>query len=436
VSALALGRRAFLKLSGIAALGSCLRPLARTTAPVASPTDPTHVLRIRRTQVELSPGRCITTLTFNGQLPAPLLRGTVGQPMRIDICNESDSPERIHWHGQDPGMGEPSVIAPGSLRRVELTPQRPGLYLYHSDVIAAARLDSGLYSGLAGGLLVEPRDTREPLCDGHGRERVVVLKEYEPFIHRAARGCEIAYKSLTISGLAPGDLRTPWIHTGESILLHVLNASATQAYALELPGHHFEVVALDGNPLPRAVTVARIYLGPAERVTARLASDPAWRPQTRCNSNPGWNVCSSAVEVWDYTRFGAGRAPKPDTRLDVVLSRHEAARSGLNRWSINGSSFAVNRPHTAFRLKYGVRYRLTINNTSDEIIPVHLQRHRLQITSIDGRPTAGVLKDVVSIGPGQRVEVDLVADSPGRALFYCTRQLHRDFGLMALVDYT
>src|SRR5690242_19843251 len=85
-SASALGRRAFLKLSGVAALSSCLRPLARSTAPVASSTDPTHVLRIRRTQVELSPGRCITTLTFNDQLPAPLLRGTVGQPMRVDIC--------------------------------------------------------------------------------------------------------------------------------------------------------------------------------------------------------------------------------------------------------------------------------------------------------------------------------------------------------------
>jgi FtsP/CotA-like multicopper oxidase with cupredoxin domain len=429
VSATALGRRAFLKLSGVAAIGSCLEPLARKPAPAASPTDPTHVLRIRRTQVELPSGRRITTLTFNGGLPAPLLRGTVGQAMRIDICNESDSPERIHWQGQDPSTGEPSVIAPGSLSRVELTPQRPGLYLYHSDLVAAARLDSGLYSGLAGGLLVEPRDRQDPFRNGYGGERVVVLKEYEPFIRRTARGCEIAYKSPTISGLPPR------IDTGESVLLHVLNASATEPHSLELTGHRFEVVALDGNAVPRPATVARIYLGPGERVTARVASDPVWRPETRCNANHRWNVGDPAVEVWDYTRFGAGCPGEPDARLHMVLSRHEAARSGLNRWCINETSFAVSDPHTVFRLKYGLHYRLTINNTSDEIIPVHLQHHRLQIASIDGRPTAGVLKDVVSIGPRQRVAVDFAADSPGRALFYCTRQLHRDFGLMALVDY-
>jgi len=46
------------------------------------------------------------------------------------------------------------------------------------------------------------------------------------------------------------------------------------------------------------------------------------------------------------------------------------------------------------------------------------------------------VKDVVTVGPHQQMEVDFLADSPGRALLYCTRQLHRDFGLMALLDYT
>jgi FtsP/CotA-like multicopper oxidase with cupredoxin domain len=42
----------------------------------------------------------------------------------------------------------------------------------------------------------------------------------------------------------------------------------------------------------------------------------------------------------------------------------------------------------------------------------------------------------VTVGPRQQVEVDFVADNRGPALLYCTRQLHRDFGLMALVEYT
>jgi FtsP/CotA-like multicopper oxidase with cupredoxin domain len=59
----------------------------------------------------------------------------------------------------------------------------------------------------------------------------------------------------------------------------------------------------------------------------------------------------------------------------------------------------------------------------------------LEIVKVNRIPTRGVLKDVVTVKPHEDLEVELVADNPGRALLYCCRQLHRDFGLMALVDY-
>jgi FtsP/CotA-like multicopper oxidase with cupredoxin domain len=148
-----------------------------------------------------------------------------------------------------------------------------------------------------------------------------------------------------------------------------------------------------------------------------------------------WVVRDPGTEGWDYTRFGTGGAREPDARLEMVLTRHDAARSGFNSWSINGTSFSASAPRPAFHLRYGLRYRLRIHNTSDEILPLHLQRHRLEIVRVAGTPTAGVLKDVVTLGPRQQLEVDFVADNPRPALFYCTRQLHRDFGLMALVAY-
>jgi FtsP/CotA-like multicopper oxidase with cupredoxin domain len=120
----------------------------------------------------------------------------------------------------------------------------------------------------------------------------------------------------------------------------------------------------------------------------------------------------------------------------MVLTRYDAARSGFNSWSINGTSFSATEPRPLFRVRRGLRHRLRIRNTSDEILPLHLQRHRLEIVGVAGTPTAGVLKDVVTLGPRQQVEVDVVADNEGPALFYCTRQLHRDFGLMALIEYT
>jgi FtsP/CotA-like multicopper oxidase with cupredoxin domain len=112
----------------------------------------------------------------------------------------------------------------------------------------------------------------------------------------------------------------------------------------------------------------------------------------------------------------------------MVLTRHAAARSGLNRWSVNGMNFSSVAPQPVFRIRSGAHYRLQIHNTSDELIPLHLQRHRLR--------AAGVLKDVVVVGPQQRVEVDLQAEGCGPVRFHSTRQLQADFGLRGLIDYT
>jgi FtsP/CotA-like multicopper oxidase with cupredoxin domain len=140
-----------------------------------------------------------------------------------------------------------------------------------------------------------------------------------------------------------------------------------------------------------------------------------------------------ADSVLELGHFGAPGLRVPGATLAgatiaMVLTRHPAARSGLNRWSVNGMSFSSADPQPSFRVRAGSRYRLQIHNTSDEIIPLHLQRHRLQMN--------GVLRDVVAIGAQQRVEVDFLAEGRGPALFHCTRQLHADFGLRALFDYT
>jgi FtsP/CotA-like multicopper oxidase with cupredoxin domain len=159
------------------------------------------------------------------------------------------------------------------------------------------------------------------------------------------------------------------------------------------------------------------------------------------NRPTGWLVRESVDSTSDLRYFGSRRISEPDETHSLVLARLEAARSGFNRWSVNGTSFSAAEPQPAFRVQRGARYRLKIHNTSDEMIPLHLQRHRLQIVTAAGAPAArspagGIVKDVVAIGARQRVEVDFVADGHGPALLHCTRQLHADFGLVALIDYT
>ena len=383
--------------------------------------------------------------------------------MRVDVYNETDSAERIHWQGQDTALDAACVPA-RSLRRMEFVPARPGLHFYHSHLVAAANLETGLYSGQAGGLLVE----RANEARQYDREWVVVLKECEPFIRRTRRGCEIGYRSVTVNGRLPGHGTCVRINSGERVLVHVLNASATEPRSLALPGHSFEVVALDGNPVPSPRRVHRLQVSPGERVSAFVV------PLQDMHTPVEWDVGDAGADSWDYTRFGfgavggcgavagsgamaeagsgavvgsgagagsgaatgsdSGGTGTPAAVLEFVLTRHDAARSGFNSWSINGRGFSAAEPRPLVRLCRGLRYRLRIRNTSDEILPLHLQRHRLEIVKVGGTATAGILKDVVTAGPRQQLEVEFVADNRGPALFYCTRQLHRDFGLMALID--
>jgi FtsP/CotA-like multicopper oxidase with cupredoxin domain len=58
-----------------------------------------------------------------------------------------------------------------------------------------------------------------------------------------------------------------------------------------------------------------------------------------------------------------------------------------------------------------------------------------ELTNIMGKPTAGVMKDVVMLGGYQEVAFDFVANDPGMTLFHCHQQLHMDFGFMTLFDY-
>ena len=60
-------------------------------------------------------------------------------------------------------------------------------------------------------------------------------------------------------------------------------------------------------------------------------------------------------------------------------------------------------------------------------IPLHFELAR-----IGGKPTAGVIKEVVML---EELEFDFVADNRVLTLFHCHQQLHMDFGFMALFNY-
>jgi FtsP/CotA-like multicopper oxidase with cupredoxin domain len=268
------------------------------------------------------------------------------------------------------------------------------------------------------------------------------------------KGYEVGYDLFSINGKVLGHGEPIRVKKGERVLFHVLNASAGEIRSLALPGHSFQVVALDGNPVPTKAEVPLLWIGTAERVSAivemnhpgvwimgDLADDDRSRGMgivveyADQKGKPQWSKPKSFR--WDYSRFGKpdASAAAPDETIDIIIVKNNAALAGFNQWTLNGEAFSMERMKPGYTIHQGRRYRLKFRNASDDIHPLHLHRHSFELTRIGGKTTAGVIKDVVMLGGFQELEVDFVADNPGPTLFHCHQQLHMDFGFMALFNY-
>src|SRR5262249_25667772 len=88
-----------------------------------------HTIRITKPALEPMPGRVIQPTGYNGTVPGPMLRLKEGVPVTIDLVNETDAPEFVHWHGLSTSVmvdgseeeGSP-VLPPGAQRRITFTP--------------------------------------------------------------------------------------------------------------------------------------------------------------------------------------------------------------------------------------------------------------------------------------------------------------------------
>ncbi len=304
-------RRGFLKGAAVTA-GAVLFPPAASlgqspsSMPTATPSEspsPDYTLRIKASPVEVAPHRIISTTTYNGQFPGPLIRLKEGKQVTVDIFNDTDVPEQLHWHGQKVPVdvdgaseeGTPFIPAHGK-RKISFVPGPAGFRFYHTHNRAGADLSRGQYGGQAGPVYIDPQ--HEP--GNYDREVFLVLKEFEPALSRGGdmpqnflppatvpllhekgeremkvslakgmpHGYEVGYGSFTINGRMLGHGEPIRAKQGERILFHVLNASATETRSLALPGHFFRVIALDGNPVPNPARVPVLWLGTGERVSA------------------------------------------------------------------------------------------------------------------------------------------------------------------------
>ena len=332
----------------------------------------------------------------------------------MDVYNDTDVPEQLHWHGQKVPVevdgaseeGTPYIPALGK-RRIVFVPQPAGFRFYHTHNRAGANLSAGQYSGQVGTVYVEPR--KEP--GRYDREVFIVLKEFEPTFSRGGdmamdflsppsrvkaledagasamkaslakgmpKGYEVGYRVFTINGRILGYGEPIRVKRGERVLFHVLNGSATEIRSLSLPGHSFQIVALDGNPVPNPVHVPVLWLGTPERVSAivEMTRPGVWIMGDLDNDDrrhgmgivveyagrsgkPEW--IPPAPYRWNYMVFAKPNSTSTDVdeTFEMTFAKENAAEDGFNRWTINGVAYpmTVEIMPAAFRVQQGKRYR-------------------------------------------------------------------------------
>jgi len=437
-----------------------------------------YALRIAPVAVELDRSHIVSTIGYNGCAPGPLLRMREGKPTTVDIINDTDTPELVHWHGMlipsdvdgTEEEGSP-LVPPHGRRRIQLTPGPAGSRWYHTHAMAMADLHKGAYTGQFGFVYVE--GSNNP--GAYDRELFLALRDWEPFftatmddedddthhgpllekpatMNTDPDGLEVGSMTYSINDKALGAGEPLRVREGERLLVHFLNASPIENRRIALAGHKMKVIALDGNPVPVPQLVDSIFIGAGERVDALIemnqsgiwilgATERAIREAglgivveyAGRHGQPQW--IDPPKLPWDYSIFGkAGSdSPPPQKTIELIFEKIPGGADKFNLWLINGKPY----PHDQeFVLQKGTRYRLVMRNRTDDAHPMHLHRHLFELVEVNGRPTHGIIKDTVVVPYFGRAVVDFTADQSGLALFHCHIQQHMDYGFKALFRYS
>ena len=123
------------------------------------PAEVDVTLRPEEVTAEIEDGVTFDYMTYNGQVPGPLIRVRKGDTVDLTFENPDSNgmPHNVDFHAvAGPGGGaEATMTAPGETTRLRFKATYPGAYIYHC---AVPNLDMHISAGMFGLILVEPEE--------------------------------------------------------------------------------------------------------------------------------------------------------------------------------------------------------------------------------------------------------------------------------------
>jgi manganese oxidase len=219
---------------------------------------------------EVAPGRLVKAWTYNGVVPAPMLKVDVGDKVRIVLHNQLPESTSIHFHGirvpnsmdgVDP-YTQPAV-KPGATFTYEFTALEPAVGIYHSHHDAQVQVPNGLFGALLIGEM--------PVPAALGPKNVV--KEFAMVLNDAGT------IGLSLNGKSFPATEPVTLKVGESMIVHYMN-EGLMAHPMHLHQPMGYIIAKDGVPLTVPMPSDTVNVAPGERYTLLYtATDPgvwAW----------------------------------------------------------------------------------------------------------------------------------------------------------------
>ena len=430
-----------------------------------------------RTKVNLGVGPDFWAWTYNGQVPGPEIRVKEGEIIRVILKNYLPEETSIHWHGVPvpnamdgvPGITQKGV-EPGETFVYEFEAKPAGTYIYHSH--AGYQLDQGLY----GALIIEPSNP----AGAYDREYTLLLENWvmkdgggaantrrRPqmgMMHGMMgrqRGSfpaggplsEPLYDAYAVNGKVYPELAPLQVKQGDRVNLRLCNPSSSTIYDLSLAGHSLIVTHADGNPIePIETDVIRIGMG--ERYDLEfVASNPGFwllaanergfgegmlripikykGVQDKKPVGPRFHAGLRFAYYWDFRSLNPLEGPGSE-HVDRFIPQTLSGGMHSPYWTINGQAYPYAEP---ILIKAGERVRVGYWNHSMMPHPMHLHGHFFKVVNPFLPRHSWILKDTVIVDPMQRLEIEFIADNPGKWFHHCHNLYHMMAGMANVIAY-
>jgi nitrite reductase (NO-forming) len=235
-------------------------PVGTSAAP--APVDPrapepsgSRLVRVRLEAKEarwaIAPGVAYEAWTFDGRVPGPVVRVSVGDTVDFTLVNRAMMPHSMDFHAAQiaPSRVYTNVLPDDSIH-YQWVPQVPGAFLYHCGTAPVAM---HIANGMYGALIVDPTRPLPP-----AREFVLVQSEFYTRNATDTAGAQqldwtkllgLAPDYIVFNGIANQYADHPIrVAVGEPIRLYVVDAGPNRISAFHVVGAIFSTIYVDALP--------------------------------------------------------------------------------------------------------------------------------------------------------------------------------------------